>query len=245
MKRSVKRSEEAGAKRNSSARRRRGLGADVVYQALRSAIIEQTLKPGTKLPEGAIAKRFSVSRTLVREALTRLASDQLVVQVPNRSASVARPTLEEARHIFEVRRGLERMVAEVLSGRLSPDQQAALEAHVSREEAELNSNGPRSIRLAGDFHILLARMTGNELLQTYVEQVSSRCSLILAGSGRPHSNECAVSEHRRLIAALAAGDRSRAVSLMDRHLRAVMERALVPPSQEADISELLSPYAVG
>ena len=245
MKVGAKRPAEARARRGRSTGSRRGSGSDAVYQALRSAIIEQTLKPGTKLPEGAIAKRFTVSRTLVRQALGRLAGDRLVVHVPNRGASVARPTVEEARSIFEVRRGLERMVAEALSGRLSTAQQAVLEAHVSREEAELGRDGPRSVRLAGDFHILLARMTGNELLQTYVEQVSSRCSLIIAGSGRPHSSDCAVSEHRRIIAALAAGDRSRAVALMDRHLRAVMERALVAPSHDADIGELLSPYVAG
>lgn len=214
-----------------------------VYRALRKAIIEQALRPGMKLPEDAIGERLGVSRTLVREALARLAVEGLVEQKPNRGASVAYPTLEEARDVFDVRRGLERMVAESLAGRLSRAQAAELEAHVRLEEAALGKDGPESIRLAGEFHIRLAEMTGNALLLRYVQEVSSRCSLILAIYGRPHSSECAVSEHRQLIAALVAGDAQRAAELMDHHLQAVVSRALIAPRVERDIRDLLAPYA--
>lgn len=214
-----------------------------VYRALRKAIIEQALRPGMKLPEDAIGERLGVSRTLVREALGRLAIEGLVEQKPNRGASVAYPTLEEARDVFDVRRGLERMVAQSLAGRLSRAQAAELEAHVRLEEAALGKDGPESIRLAGEFHIKLAEMTGNALLLRYVQEVSSRCSLILAIYGRPHSSECAVSEHRQLIAALVAGDAARAAELMDHHLQAVVSRALIAPRVEMDIRDLLAPYA--
>ena len=90
------------------------------------------------------------------------------------------PTLEEARDVFEVRRGLERLVAENLAGRLTTSQAAELERHVQQEEKAHGRDGPESIRLAGEFHIRLAEMTGNALLRRYVQEVSSRCSLILA-----------------------------------------------------------------
>ena len=217
--------------------------AGELYRALRKAIIEQALRPGMKLPEDAIGDRLGVSRTLVREALGRLAVEGLVEQKPNRGASVAYPTLEEARDVFDVRRGLERMVAQNLAGRLSRAQAAELEAHVRLEEASLGKDGPESIRLAGEFHIKLAEMTGNALLLRYVQEVSSRCSLILAIYGRPHSSECAVSEHRQLIAALVAGDAARAAELMDHHLQAVVSRALIAPRVDMDIRDLLAPYA--
>jgi DNA-binding GntR family transcriptional regulator len=221
-----------------------GARAQGVYRALRRAIIEQALRPGMKLPEDAIGENLGVSRTLVREAFGRLAVEGLVELKPNRGASVAYPTLEEARDVFDVRQGLERLVAETLSGKLTKPQAAALEAHVRLEEAALGKDGPESIRLAGEFHIKLAEMTGNALLLRYVQEVSSRCSLILAIYGRPHSSDCAVSEHRELINALVAGDAARATDLMDHHLQAVAERALLAPRQEQDISELLTPYAL-
>ncbi len=218
--------------------------SQAVYRALRRAIIEQALKPAMKLPEDSIGEQFGVSRTLVREALGRLAIEGLVELRPNRGASVAYPTLEEARDVFDVRRGLERLVTETLSGRLSAAQAAELEAHVALEEKALGRDGPESIRLAGEFHIRLAEMTGNALLLRYVREVTSRCSLILAIYGRPHSSDCAVNEHRELITALKAGDAARAAELMEHHLQAVVTRALIAPRTEPDIREVLAFYAV-
>jgi len=220
------------------------LRAESVYRALRRAIIEQALKPGMKLPEDSIGEQLGVSRTLVREAFGRLAVEGLVELKPNRGASVAYPTLEEARDVFEVRRGLERLVAENLAGRITPAQVAELEAHVRQEEKAHEQDGPESIRLSGEFHIKLAKMTGNALLLRYVQEASSRCSLILAIYGRPHSTECSVSEHRQLIDALRAGDAARAADLMDHHLRAVVTRALLTPRVERDIRDVLAPYAL-
>jgi DNA-binding GntR family transcriptional regulator len=214
-----------------------------VYRALRKAIIEQALRPGMKLPEDTIGDRLGVSRTLVREALARLAIEGLVDLKPNRGATVAYPTLEEARDVFDVRRGLERLVAELLAGRITPAQASELEAHVRLEEAALERGGPEAIRLAGEFHIKLVEMTGNALLCRYVQELSSRCSLILAIYGRPHSSECAVSEHRELIEAFVKGDAKRAAELMDHHLQAVVSRALIAPRVEQDIRDLLAPYA--
>ncbi|WP_432212047.1 GntR family transcriptional regulator [Bosea vestrisii] len=218
--------------------------AQAVYKALRRAIIEQALKPGMKLPEDSIGEQLGVSRTLVREAFGRLAVEGLVELKPNRGANVAYPTLEEARDVFDVRRGLERLVAENLAGRLTAAQAAELEAHVRLEEKAHGQDGPESIRLSGEFHIRLAEMTGNALLLRYVQEASSRCSLILAIYGRPHSSECAVSEHRQLIEALRAGDAARAAALMDHHLQSVVTRALLAPRAERDIRDVLAPYAL-
>lgn len=84
--------------------------AGAIYQALRRAIIEQALEPGAKLPEDAIGERFGVSRTLVRHALGRLAGEGLVELRRNHGAAVAKPSWDEARDIFAVRLGLERLV---------------------------------------------------------------------------------------------------------------------------------------
>lgn len=218
---------------------------EAVYQGLRRAIIEAALRPGTKLPEDAVGESFGVSRTIMRSVLTRLASEGLVTQQVNRRAAVAAPTLEEARDLFRVRCGLERTVVEILAGRLTKDQVSKLVDHVDAESAVHGRDGPASIRLAGEFHTLLADMTGNEILARYVNEVVSRGSLVLAIYGRPHSSDCAVSEHRELIAALVAGETGRAVTLMDDHLSSVASRALLEhrAARDLDLAELLLPYA--
>jgi DNA-binding GntR family transcriptional regulator len=79
----------------------------------------------------------------------------------------------------------------------------------------------------------------------HVSEMSSLCGLILALYSRPHSSECAVSEHRAIIDALVKGDAARAIAVMDRHLEAVASRALIVsrPNKSRDIKDILAGYA--
>lgn len=217
---------------------------DAIYAALRRAIIEQALQPGAKLPEDQIGDAFGVSRTGARAALIRLAAEGLVEMRPNRGAAVATPTLEEAQDVFEMRRLLEAEVVRRLCRRMSRDAIDALEAHLREEERALRSGGPRSIRLAGEFHILMAELTRSATLAAYVAQIVSRCSVILARFGRPHSAECGVEEHARIIAALREQDATAALALMAEHLGAVQGRArLDVGGADADVAAVLARYA--
>lgn len=215
-----------------------------VHQALRRAIIEQKLVPGARLPEDAIGESFGTSRTIAREALGRLAVEGLVDLKPNRGAFVAHPTLEEGRGTFAVRRGLERVMIETLAGNLTPSHIAQLQDMVAREAAAAHAGAAEAIRLAGEFHLKLAEMTGNPLLIRYITETVSRCSLVLAMYGRPHSADCGVREHAEIVAALIAGEGARAAELMDRHLADVAGRALLSESPRQDIRAVLAAYAV-
>ena len=218
--------------------------ADFAYQVLRQAIIEQALAPGAKLPEDELGAHFGMSRTLARATLSRLKGDGLVETAHKRTATVARPSLEEAREVFEVRRALEREVVSLVCSRWKPAFGAELEGHVREEEAARAKDDPRlSIRLAGEFHLRLATMSGNRILEAYVSQLVSRCSLILALYGRPHSSECAVNEHRAIIEALRQGHAAEAARLMDHHVGAVEQRALIrDPVQEPALGDILARY---
>ena len=217
--------------------------SDAIYASLRRAILEQALKPGTKLPEDSIGDTFGVSRTSARNALVRLSSDGLVEIKPNRGAAVAMPTLEEAVEVFALRRCLEREVIDRLCKRMPKDGIDALVSHVREEERALRASSPRSIRLAGEFHILLAELTGSKLLIEFIIQVVSRSSLILARFGRPHSAECGIDEHIQLIEALKNLDLKAATDIMDHHLHAVEDRAKADDEDDGpDISEILSRY---
>lgn len=216
-----------------------------ICRALRRAIVERAIAPGDRLPEDALGERFGVSRTIARQALGQLASQGLVELRRNRIAIVATPSWEEARDTFDVRISLERLVVGRLAGRLTADQRAELTAHIEREEVAQHGGEPGSIRLATEFHLLLARMTGSPVLERYVGELGYRCALILSLYSRPHSSECAVSEHRALLAALVDGDPERATVLMDHHLDAVAERARIvaEPPRDRDLVRLLAPYA--
>ena len=65
---------------------------DIAHEALKQAILERALQPGTKLPEDEIGAHFGMSRTLVRAVLAKLQSEGLVDARPKRTAIVAQPT---------------------------------------------------------------------------------------------------------------------------------------------------------
>jgi DNA-binding GntR family transcriptional regulator len=221
---------------------------DLACQALRQAIIEQALPPGTKLPEDELGIRFGMSRTLVREVLAQLQSEGLVDAPPRRTATTAKPTLDQAREIFEIRRMLEREAVRLVISRWRPQFGADLEGHVRAEEEARKAGKARvSIRLAGEFHTRLGQMAGNSLLRRYLSEVVSRCSLILALYGRPHSADCAVNEHREIVAALRSGDADTAIRIMDHHLGSVEQRALLDQDRDAgfDLGTVLSRYIEG
>jgi DNA-binding GntR family transcriptional regulator len=155
------------------------------------------------------------------------------------------PSWDDARDIFDIRLALERLVVKRLSGRLTAEQVGRLKAHVDKEEKARGKDEPLSIRLATEFHILLAEMTGSAVIARYLGELASRCGLILSIYSRPHSSDCAVSEHRLIIEALQKKDDARAVRIMDEHLQAVVDRALIleKPQKERDIRNVLSAYA--
>lgn len=215
--------------------------SDTVYEVLRRAIIEQALKPGMRLPEDTVGDQFGVSRTIVRHALVRLENEGLVVTRRNRGAFVAEPSFEEAKQIFEVRRCLETEVIRILVDRLPEKAFDELESHVRNEESARGRDGPVSIRLAGEFHILLARLTGNLVLSRYVSEVVLRCSLIMSLYARAHSTECAVDEHRQIIRALRDRDAEAAIRIMQHHLGAVAGRAELDGRPDS-IESILAQY---
>ena len=214
---------------------------DAVHTLLKRAIIEQALKPGMRLPEDTVGEQFGVSRTIVRHALVRLENEGLVVTRRNRGAFVAEPSLDEAKQIFEVRRALEAEVIRILVERISSSGFDQLEAHVRLEESVRGKDGPVSIRLAGEFHTLLAELTGNAVLSRYVGEVVLRCSLIMAMYAKSHSSDCAVDEHSQIIEAIRTGDAERATQIMDHHLGAVAGRAELEQKPDS-ISSILSRY---
>jgi DNA-binding GntR family transcriptional regulator len=217
----------------------------VICRALRRAIIEQALEPGAKLPEDSLGERFGVSRTIARHALGQLAAEGLVELRRNRIAVVATPSWQEARDAFDVRIELERLVVRQLAGRLTKAQVAALNAHVDAEDAARDGSDAVSIRLATEFHIQLASMTNSPILVRYVSEVAYRCCLTLSLYSRPHSSECAINEHRAIIAALVKGDEAKVMGLMHSHLDSVASRALVAPAPQRgrDLLDILAPYA--
>lgn len=212
-----------------------------IYRAVFDSVMSQRLKPGTKLPEAPLCELFNVSRSVVRKVLQKLAHDHIVQLRPNRGAIVAVPTREETRQIFEARRTLEAAVVRLAATRATARDMKGLRKQLREEhEAMHRYDQPAWARLASAYHLRLAELSGNEILQRYLQEIVSRCSLIVAVHQPPGNAACEHDEHERIVDCIAQGDGEGAARLMDQHLRELEEHLmLASPGDEKSLAKLL------
>lgn len=192
---------------------------DVIYEEVLDAIISHRLPPGTALPEDTLAAAFGVSRTLVRKALQRLAHGKLVELRRNRGAVVARPSVEEARELFDARRLIVPVLVRAAAARVDEAGLEALRAGVARErEAFARGDRHTLIRLSGAFHGRIAELSGNGVLGDFLRELISRTSLVIALYELPAIWPCSLDEHGQVLGALARRDADEAARLMRHHL---------------------------
>ena len=212
-----------------------------IVNAITAAVVERRLMPGTKLVEQQIADLFKVSRTIVRQALNRLSEDHLVTLEPARGAFVAQPSIEEAQQVFELRTMLETSMVRKLCAVITDDDIATLRAHLRKEgEAVARTDVPGRTRLLADFHVVLARILGNQVLANLLADLLGRSSLIALMYQSAHSAQHSADEHGAIVDALAARDVKAAVKLMEGHLGNVKRNLQLHP-HGSDLAALLKP----
>ena len=198
-----------------------GITATDISQRIIDAVLAQKLAPGTRLGEQPLALLFDCSRTIVREALTRLAARGIVTVSARRGWYLIAPSREEAREAFEARRVIE---LGLLRGRRALDKPALtrLKKHLAQEKAALRGDdvGARSF-LLGDFHVCLAECLGNSLLADTLRDYTARTTLIAMLYQSSHEAAQSCQEHVAIVAALERGDAAGAEALMAAHLASV------------------------
>jgi DNA-binding GntR family transcriptional regulator len=212
-----------------------------IVDAITASIVERRLMPGTKLAEQQIADLFDVSRTVVRQALNQLSRDHLVRLEPARGAFVAEPGVDEARQVYEVRRMLETAMARELAAKITDAQVTELRNHLADEQdAVARTDVTGRTRLLADFHVVLARMLGNEVLAHLLADLLSRSSLIALMYQSSHSAGHSREEHVQIVDALARRDGRAAAKLMEHHITSV-ERNLRLDPRNQDLAAALRP----
>src|SRR5260370_36063548 len=162
-----------------------------IYGRSQKAVLEHRLAPGTKLIEERLAEVSGVSRTKIREVLSKLAHEGLVVLIPNRGAFIASPSVEQARDVFVTRRMIEPEMARLLSESATPAQVRALRKHVKLEsDARKRNDRPAIIRLSGEFHVLIADMIGNEILLRLMRELAPLTCLVITLYDNPTAPAC-------------------------------------------------------
>jgi DNA-binding GntR family transcriptional regulator len=213
-----------------------------IFTAVRGAIVEQRLLPGTRLIEEELAAIYQASRMRIRRVLLALAHEGVIDLLPGRGAAVARPTPDEARSVFEARRLIEVGMVEAQVGPIAPALAGVLRACCDAEtEAGLVRDRARMIAASGRFHVELTRSLGNSVLVEIVSNLVGRSSLIIGLFQRHPALCCRMDDHQRLLDALVAGRVKAAAGLMRAHLAAI-EAGLdvaMTPTETSDLGSVL------
>ncbi|OWV98276.1 GntR family transcriptional regulator [Rhizobium sp. R72] len=197
-------------------------GAQQIRDAIRDAIVERRLSPGTKLSESDVGNLFNVSRTLARAALQALSYEGLVSVEKNRGAFVAYPSPEEARQIFAARRLVEPGILREAAAKITPSQIQHLKQLLLEEGRLMGERGQTArraeIKASGDFHLTLAGISGNAIMQRFMDELVARSSLVIALYGQSTISSCGHSEHGDIVAAIERNDLDEACRLMLHHI---------------------------
>ena len=213
-----------------------------ICERIRTGIAAGELPPGTKLPEEALANSFSTRRFYVRAALQRLAFENLIDLQKNKGAFVARPTVKEARDVFEARRVIERVTAEIVTRTAMTHQLRAIRQQVRDHEIHW-SRGSRKQAIAGisAIHMSLAVLAHNGALSAALERLIVQTSLILGLYGTPRSFEALPAHYRLLMELMESGQSMKAARQIEHCLfKLESELDFYPPLQrEVDLRRIM------
>jgi len=201
-----------------------------VRQKMLSDISTGVFAPDDVLNTAALAERYGVSRTPVREALVALERAGVITVLPYRGHVVRTLSLADAQDIYFMREVIETAAAERAAERIDHTCLAQLEA-LCTESVDQNAAEQTFDERCYDFHRIIAAASGSARLSAALEHVFSdnqRLHLVSAGLG---SSTLIIDEHESIVSALRANDAARARETMRVHLRSMFDGMLASLSR--------------
>lgn len=181
---------------------------DVVFENLRTAILEGNLKSGQRLMEVQLAEQLGVSRTPIREAIRKLELEGLVVMLPRKGAYVANMSFKDLIDVLEIRASLEGLAASLATERLREEdivelERVAKEFEISVRETDIDNVLKKDV----EFHEKIFLMANNKKLY---QLITSLWEQVHRFRVRYVSNYEAslslVDEHKRILEAIKSGN---------------------------------------
>jgi len=199
------------------------------YDALKAMILSGRLKPGQKLVERDLGARLQVSRTPIREALSRLVQEGLVEARPQRGHYVQAVDAKQVEDCYELREILEAHAIRLAVRRAEPEDLArleALDATLLRYAAD-PVQGEAELRDSQQVHEAIARAAHNAPLLEMLLRLYDRLQLFIWIDAL-YADEAVLTrrEHREIVSAFRARDEARLLALSREHLRRSRDNVL-------------------
>jgi DNA-binding GntR family transcriptional regulator len=212
-----------------------------VYQQIKHLILCNEIMPGQKLHHQQLSERLGVSRTPVREALTRLVQEGYVSFLPNRGFTCKEIRMQEAEELYELREALEAFAVEKAVENLTDSALKQLRNKINSYGRDVQNRFTRE-RLVYDqeVHLNIAQLAANETLEKMLSHVFERIVLKRRTDGLydPARGVAAHQEHLRLLAALERRDAAEAVAIVRGHIQAGKKNVMADLMQRQAIREL-------
>ncbi len=215
----------------------RGLATDIALR-LRTAIVHGHFSPGERLREEGLAKTLGVSRGPVREALSQLEREGLVVIQRNRGTFVATLTREDVEEIYSLRRVLERLATQRAVAHATPAHLDAMQRVVATMGAysERGITEQEAAELDMEFHELLYRASDHKRLYDCWANMRRQIHILLLSRNVANADFRIITEsaHQVILDAIRGRSEAVAVALIEDHLRGSYERVIASMGRTTD-----------
>jgi DNA-binding GntR family transcriptional regulator len=207
--------------------------SDAAYERLRDDIIQWRLEPGTALGEVEVSARVGLSRTPVREALSRLIAEGLVSNASGRTAVVAAVSREDIRRLFELREALEMQAARLAARRRNAEVFSELkEAFLAGPPDDAHDNADNSYFLADRLDAAIDDAMSNVYLRNTLRDIRGHLARVRRHAhADPKRLEHATAEHLLIVDAILRQDEMLAAQATAVHLRNSLDHILATVPQ--------------
>lgn len=211
-----------------------------VYHEIKGFILRNEIMPGQKLQHQELSERLGVSRTPIREALTRLVQEDYVRLLPNRGFICKEIRMQEAEELYDLREGLEAFAVEKAIENLNNEALEGLQQKVDRYGRDIQKSFTRE-RLIYDqeLHLEIAAIAGNETLKRTLRQVFERIILKRKTDGLYDlaRGVSAHQEHLKLLEAIRKRNVHEAVKIIRSHIQEGKRNVLADLKQRKEIRD--------
>lgn len=215
---------------------------EVAYHGVRSDILNRVYRPGDRIKETAVAQKYGVSRTPLREAFRRLISEGWLENVPNQGVRVSTWSHTDLEHIFDIRVRLEPYLTGCAVGRLDADQLLALETYADDIARFSNTSGETAIQKRTQanhqFHKTLLTASGNPRAVAILNNLVELPLVIWTfRQFTPQETARSNAHHYEIVEAARARDAQWAESVMLSHILAAKNTVISRLTQSTASTE--------
>lgn len=198
----------------------------IVYESLKSRIINNLINPGEPLNEGVLSKELKISKTPIREALQQLEKEGFIENIPVKGAFVSMISIQDIRELFEIREVLECEVIRRAALKADPERVGAIREKFVSSESDSKKGSAGHFKSGDEIHAFIFETFGNKRLKEIYKRLQDhivRSRIHFFNQSPSGRSEESFKEHLEILDALKARDPLRAEKAVRDHLQNSLE----------------------